>query len=100
VELRRIRFRQSGGFAGLVRGCEVAADALEAADRRALERYLRTTPDQPASAGPTVHDGVVFEISVECDDQTRHLAFSELSLPEELEALVAWLQRGSRPIRL
>lgn len=100
MELRRLWFRQSGGFAGLVRGCEVAADDLDAADRRLLEHYLRTTPDHPVSSGPTVHDGVVFELKVECDDQTRQLAFSELSLPEELESLVAWLQQRSRPIRL
>jgi hypothetical protein len=78
----------------------VAADDLDAAARRALERYLRTTPDQPAASGPTVHDGVVFELKVDRDDQTRQLAFSELSLPEELETLVAWLQQRSRPFRL
>jgi len=30
----------------------------------------------------------------------RQPAFSEMSLPEELEPLVAWLQQRRRPIRL
>lgn len=83
-----------------MRGCEVAADDLEPAHGRALDHYLRTASSQPSDTGPTVHDAVVFELTIEDEGGSRHVAFSELSLPEELEDLVAWLQRHSRPVRL
>ena len=47
MPIQKIRFRQSGGFAGLMRGVDVAASELSAAELRALERYAAAHPESP-----------------------------------------------------
>jgi hypothetical protein len=44
MQIKNIQFRQSGGFAGLVRGAEVSADeGISETERRALERHAQGT---------------------------------------------------------
>jgi hypothetical protein len=97
VVIRRVRFRQSGGFAGLVRGSEVAGDALGAADRRALERHV--TAQAASSAGTSGgRDLVVFELEVDTDTGQVRLEFDEASVPDDLAALVNDLASRARPV--
>jgi hypothetical protein len=99
VKIRKIRFRQSGGFAGLVRGCDVAPDDLGAADRRALEGHAQGTR-AAAPAGPSpARDLAVYEIELETDAGVRRLEFDEMNVPDDLAALVERLVKGSKPMR-
>ena len=99
MKIRTLRFRQSGGFAGLVRGCEAAPGELADAERRALERHSQ---EKIAGAAPARDSGardlIVFEIEIETDSGAARLAFDESNVPEDLAALVARLQTRSRPI--
>ena len=99
MEIRKIRFRQSGGFAGLVRGCEVAPEDLAAAERRALDSHARAkgAGATPAST-PGARDLVVYEIELTTDAGERRIEFDEMSVPEDLGALVERLVKRSRPM--
>lgn len=96
--MRRVRFRQSGGFAGLVRGCEVAAEDLPPAERRALERYVAAR-SSPAPGDARARDLVTYELEIETDAGVVRLAFDESGAPAELEGLMAHLQSLARPMQ-
>jgi Emfourin len=97
LAIRKIRFRQSGGFAGLVRGCDVEFNGLDVADRAALERHARSgaTPGAPSEA----RDQIVYEIDIETDDGVRRLEFNEASVPKDLAPLVKALAERSKPMK-
>jgi hypothetical protein len=97
--IRTVRFRQSGGFGGLVRGCEAAPADLDAAECRALERHAHA---KRAGAMPAADSGardlVVYEIEIETDSGATRLEFDEIRIPEDLAALIGRLQKRSRPM--
>ena len=96
MAIRKIRFRQSGGFAGLVRGCDVEANVLDVADRAALERHTRSGPTTGAPS--EARDQIVYEIEMETDAGVRRLEFDEASVPKDLARLVKALAERSKPM--
>jgi hypothetical protein len=98
VTIRRVTFRQSGGFAGLIRGSELAGDALSAADRRALERQLQSRSAAPVASA--LRDGLTYELEVETDTGTMHLEFGEDRVPADLAPLVEGMASRARPVSL
>lgn len=99
MTIRTLRFRQSGGFAGLVRGCEAAPGELADAECQALERHAQDKAGDSTPAGsPGARDLIVYEIELESDSGAARLAFDEQSVPEDLAALVERLQMRSRPM--
>jgi hypothetical protein len=99
LKLSRIRFRQSGGFAGLVRGCDVPGDELTASQRRALSRHLSASGGTAAARGSGARDLLVYEIEVETDGGTIRLEFDEADAPQDLADLIEHLQSRSAPMR-
>jgi hypothetical protein len=96
LAIRKIRFRQSGGFVGLVRGCDVEANVLDVADRAALERHARSGPT--AGAPSKARDQIVYEIEMETDAGVRRLEFDEASVPKDLAPVVKALAERSKPM--
>ena len=97
MSIRQVRFRQSGGFANLVRGCDVAAEDLVAAHRHALER-LADSADAKPSRAPAARDQMMFELELDTGAGVRRFEFDELSVPDGLGPVVEWLQHRSRPL--
>jgi hypothetical protein len=97
LAIHKIRFRQSGGFAGLVRGCDVEFNELDVAFRKALERHAGSgqTPAAPSKA----RDQIVYEIEMETDAGVRRLEFDEASVPNDLAPLVQALAGRSKPMQ-
>lgn len=96
MEIRSLRFRVSGGFAGVVRGTEVTGADLKPAERRALESHVKT--------GGVVRDGrardaQVYELEVASADGPSRLEFDDQTLPDDLGALVERLSDMSRPVK-
>lgn len=99
MEIVRIRFRQSGGFAGLVRGCEVAGKQLTAAEQRALARHLASREGTASGRDAGARDLLIFELEVQTDSGTSRLQFDEAGAPDDLAALIERLQSLSTPMR-
>jgi len=97
LAIHKIRFRQSGGFAGLVRGCDVEFNELDVAFRTALERHAGSgpTPVAPSKA----RDQIVYEIEMETDAGVRRLEFDEATVPNDLAPLVQALAGRSKPMQ-
>ena len=95
VLIRKLRFRVSGGFAGIVRGTEVEGHALSASERAALGRLLDASPSARA---PGARDQVVYEWDVDTDAGQRRVECDELNVPDDLADLVTKLTGQSRPV--
>lgn len=97
MDIRTVRFRQAGGFAGLVRGTEIDGGDLTGAERRALVRAVSASPVEPGGAA---RDTFVYELELETDQGTRRLTLDEAGASGALEALLQRLSNRARPIPL
>ncbi|HXU30826.1 MAG TPA: protealysin inhibitor emfourin [Thermoanaerobaculia bacterium] len=106
MTIRKIRFRQSGGFAGFIRGCELTPESLDSRERAQLERLversgLAAKGDAPApKPASAARDLTNFEIEIETSSGTVRTELDDLDLPPEVAPLVTLLQKHSRPIPL
>ena len=100
---RKIRFRQTGGFAGLVRGCDVDLEAMTPKQHAEVERLiassgLATTPATKSKAKG--RDLMQYEITIESASGTTRADLTDLDLDDKLEPLMAFLQKRSGPMPL
>ena len=88
-----ITFMQSGGFAGLVKGCRIDTVALEREERAAVEGLVEaagwTESWQRFSDG---RDRWQFEITIDRDAVCVHVVCDDSCLPPVARPLVAFLQ--------
>lgn len=95
----RIRFRRSGGFAGLSLTAAITADQL-ASDHAAQVRRLLTEAEAPRSQAAAAAGGAdMFRYELDLDDghRRRYLAWDETQVPEEFRSLLGTLTRLARP---
>jgi hypothetical protein len=96
----RITFTQSGGFAGLVKGCRIDTAALGPEERRELEALvegsgLEASGERFAETGRDLRH---YEITIEREaGPAVRLTCDEQSLPAAAAPLVHWLATRARP---
>jgi hypothetical protein len=96
-----VKFRQTGGFAGLSRGCDLDSAALSPSDAAELERLVRAAGlDKLKSARGPGADRQQYEIEVH--DGARRVAatFDDSALTDPVAALVAFLKARAKPMPL
>jgi hypothetical protein len=97
----KVRFRQSGGFAGLVRGAELDTDSLPPTQAAELERLVAAA-SLPSGKRATAAgaDRQQYEIAVERTGAHRiESRFGDGDLTDELAALVAFLRARAKPVK-
>lgn len=96
----RIKFRQSGGFAGLIRGCEVLAADLSKREQHELERLctaakLHRVKPVPAQGA----DRQFYELQIEHDDgAVIDVKFDDSALTDGAAPLIAFLRARAKPM--
>lgn len=95
MDIRRVRLRISGGFAGLVRGAEAEGDELAHDERSALTRHVEAGLD---AADDRARDAINYEFEIDTGRDVRRVAFDELNTPADLAPLVRRLRERSRPV--
>lgn len=104
-DVEKVRFRQSGGFAGLIRGVEIALADLPPSVRARLEVLLQSSGLGAPSArsrsarAKAARDMEEIEIEIEHGGAVVCHTFSALDLPEKAAPLVEWLKKQSHPQR-
>jgi hypothetical protein len=98
----KIRFLQTGGFAGLARGCELDARALPRADADELARLLATVKLEAVKpARGRGADRRQYDLVVEREGEPAvEVRFDDSALSDELAALVTFLRKRSKPVPL
>ena len=100
---RRIRFRQTGGFAGLVRGCDLDVESLDPKQRAEVDRLITASglANAPiARPAPKGRDLMQFEITIESASGTIRADLTDLDLDDKTEPLVTFLQKRAGPVAL
>jgi hypothetical protein len=95
----RITFMQSGGFAGMLKGCTVEAADLAPDERRELESLVAASGlsesfEQFSSAGRDLRQ---YEIVIEQHATVQRIVCDDRSVPEAARPLLAFLVARARP---
>jgi hypothetical protein len=95
----RIRFIQSGGFAGLVKTCRIDAAGLDVSERQELESLVAGCG--LGESGQRLSDGGrdlrQYEIMIERDGTSLRCVCDDRSLPASARPLVQFLAARARP---
>jgi hypothetical protein len=97
----RVSFEQSGGFAGLLKGCVLDADELPAAESAELRRLVAAsgleTSSEVTSRG--MRDRRQLAITIDRGGETVRVACDDGCTPERARPLVAFLAARAKPVR-
>jgi hypothetical protein len=98
----KIRFRQSGGFGGIVLGCDLDVETLPPADAIALSRLIKDAKlaEVGARTNERGRDLTNYEITVEEKGATIKASFDDMSIPPKIEPLLDFLRDRARPTPL
>lgn len=96
-----IRFRQTGGIAGLVRGCYLDPSMFDEKQRAEFDRLLRRSglvKGGTARPATRARDLQQYEIEIKSPVGIDRYVFSDLDLDNKVGPLVEFLQARSRPM--
>jgi hypothetical protein len=98
----KVRFRQTGGFGGLVLGCDLDTSTLPPAEAQELTRLIKQANLEKIHAKPSqkARDLQNYEIAVESDEITAKASFDDMNVDSNLEPLLEFLRRRARAIPL
>ena len=95
----KVSYRHSGGFTGLVTGCDLDTGKMAPPEAKKLAALLEDCAGSaPSGPAPEARDAAVHEITVEGDDGARRtLLFDDLNLPPAAAPLLEYLRSRAAP---
>jgi hypothetical protein len=95
----KVTFRQSGGYAGLIRGCELDTDSQPSDEATRLQSLVAESGILQIEGGhmPQGRDLLQYEISIETSEGVRHVSLDDMTLPESAIPLIEYLQSQATP---
>lgn len=96
----KIKFRQSGGFAGLLSGCDLDTASMPPAEASQLESLVRESQIlQLKSAGDTqARDQFNYQIAIETSEGSHQVLLDDSTLPARVEPLLDYLRKQAKPL--
>jgi hypothetical protein len=97
----RVSFEQSGGLAGLLKGCMLDADELPADESAELRRLVAASGLETSSEATSrgTRDRRQLAITIDRGGERIEIVCDDGSTPEDARPLVAFLAARSRPQR-
>jgi hypothetical protein len=91
----KIRYRQSGGFGGLVLGSDLDSGTLSQGEAEELERLVKQAALDKAGVKKSTRgrDLMNYEITVEDKGRTTKAAFDDMTVPAHVQPLFDFLNR-------
>lgn len=98
----RVKFLQTGGVVGAVRGCELDSSTLPPEEARELASLVQASGIAASGEflSPAGRDLRLYEIQVESGADNVAVTFDDRTLPEQARALVSFLRRNAKPLGL
>ncbi|WHZ28179.1 MAG: hypothetical protein OJF51_002977 [Nitrospira sp.] len=98
----KVRFRQTGGFGGLVLGCDLDTDVMPRDEAEQLLLLIRQANIQEAGERRHPHgrDLLVYEIVLEERGRRTRSSFDSMSASPQAESLVQFLAQRARAVPL
>lgn len=99
MKLKTVKFVQSGGILGSIRGCELRTEHLAPDTARELEQLVEASGISAAcqSLSDTGRDLQQYEITIEDKDSKRSAVFDDKTLPPAARPLVHYLKSQAKP---
>jgi hypothetical protein len=94
----RIRYRRSGGFAGIELAAETMAGELPGEDASVAARLLHEATPAAAPAGGHP-DGFSYELQIDDGTHQRTFNWAEHQVPDQVRGLLATLHQRAAPAR-
>jgi hypothetical protein len=98
----KVRFRQTGGFAGLVLGCDLDTSTLPRPEAQELTRLIKQANLEKAQPkrSDKARDLQNYEIAVESDDVTAKATLDDMNVDSAMQPLLDFLRDRARPMPL
>lgn len=98
----KVRFVQTGGYAGLIKGYEADTSTLPSAEAAELERLVRESgiSESGESLSDKARDLQQYELSIESKASKVAVTLDDASVPQSAKPLIAYLKKRSRPMPL
>ena len=95
----KVTFKQSGGFAGLARGCECDTNLLPPDEASILQSLVDKCELSRGERRQAEHarDAFSYEIIIDTGGSILQLLFDDMTIPEDAEPLLKYLQRQAKP---
>lgn len=95
----KVTFRQSGGYAGLIVGCELDTDSLPADEAATLQSLVEESGILQAKGGyaPQGRDLLQYEITIETSEGVHRVLLDDTTIPESAVPLIEYLQSRAAP---
>jgi hypothetical protein len=99
VFVMRVKFVQSGGVVGAMRGCDLDSARLAPSDARELESLVHSSglAESGEFLTPAARDLRQYEIQIANDSVNISVTFDDETLPEHARPLVSFLRRNAKP---
>lgn len=96
----KVTFRQSGGYVGLRRGCELDTADMNSNEAGALRSLVERSGVLQTEGGHSsgARDAINYEIIVETDKGVHRTTFDDLSVPAQLDSLLEYLKDCAQPL--
>jgi hypothetical protein len=98
----KVRFRQTGGFGGLVLGCDLDTNTLAPVEAQELTRLVKQADLEnfKARRDEKARDLQNYEIAVEGNGLTAKATFDDMSIDPNVEPLLEFLRQRARAVPL
>jgi hypothetical protein len=95
----RVIFIQSGGYAGLIRGCEFDTESLPPEEAEALHSLVKKSNIKGNQKLVTrdARDLRTYTITVEKNEERNSISFDDMSVPKEVRELLGFLESRAKP---
>lgn len=95
----KVRFDQSGGYAGLLRGCEIDLNALPTEKAKELEQLVKASAISASGEflSDSSRDLHQYEITIEDGGSKTSVIFDDESIPQSAKPLIGYLKKCSKP---
>jgi hypothetical protein len=94
-----VRFVQSGGYAGLLKGCELDTNTLPPDQAKELQELVGASAI--SASGEHISDSSrdlrQYEITIDDGASRTSVVFDDESIPQSAKPLIGYLKKCSRP---
>jgi hypothetical protein len=99
VSAMKVSFVQSGGFLGLVKGCELDTAVLTPDTAQELEQIAKASGISTSGEffSDSGRDLQQYEITIEDGNSTISVIFDDETIPASAKSLVGYLKKHSQP---
>jgi hypothetical protein len=94
-----VKFLRSGGFGGLLNGCDLNTEQLSAEQARELESLVKHSgfSDSQERRSASARDLRQYELTIEAGAKKFKVIFDDQTLPAEAKPLINFLLKLSKP---